>query len=167
MPSAWQGLDRIIKDIIIRFDVKLNVALEFGVEYGFSTSAFANYFDKVIGVDTFMGDIHTKNKTYHYESTKNNLEFWSNIDLVESSYQDFIKKEKSKFDLIHIDIVHTYKDTYKCGEWAVKHSDVVLFHDTESFKNDVGKAVKDLAIKYNLKHYNYKDCYGLGILVNN
>lgn len=58
-PSAWGDIPTILLDIIERFDIKRDKALEFGVEFGYSTSAIANYFDKVVGVDTFEGDIHS------------------------------------------------------------------------------------------------------------
>ena len=46
--SAWGDIPTIIQDIINRFNIKQNSCLEFGVEYGLSTSALANYFKIVI-----------------------------------------------------------------------------------------------------------------------
>ena len=43
------------------------------------------------------------------------------------------KIDQTNHDLIHIDIFHDYANTYEAGRWAVDHSNVVLFHDTESF----------------------------------
>ncbi len=164
--SAWGDIPTIIKDIIVTFNINPQTALEFGVEYGYSTSALANYFTKVIGVDTFMGDIHSNTKKDHLKITQNILENYSNIELVKSSYQNYIKTDNSIYDLIHIDIVHTYNETYECGEWAVNHSKVVIFHDTNSF-DEVKKVCYDLSTKYGLEFYNYPDSYGLGILINN
>jgi predicted O-methyltransferase YrrM len=163
-PSAWGDIPTILKDIIKRFNVDTKKALEFGVEYGYSTSALANYFDEVIGVDTFVGDIHSSERSNFLELTKDYLQEYPNIKLIESTYQDFILNKKEQYDLIHIDIIHTYKETYECGEWAVNNSNVVIFHDTESFP-DVKQACFDLATKYNLSFYNYLSSYGLGILV--
>lgn len=61
-PSAWGNIPTILKDIITRFNLKNKLCLEFGVEFGYSTSALSNYFESVIGVDTFVGDVHTQNK---------------------------------------------------------------------------------------------------------
>jgi predicted O-methyltransferase YrrM len=163
-PSAWGDIPTIIKDIIKRFNISTKKALEFGVEYGYSTSALSNYFDEVIGVDTFMGDIHSGVRNSFLEETKNCLEGYSNIKLIESTYQDFISNNKEQYDLIHIDIIHTYEETYECGEWAVNNSNVVIFHDTESFP-DVKKVCIDLSEKYNLSFHNYPFSHGLGILV--
>lgn len=161
--TAWGDIHTIIKDIINRFSIKPNKAIEFGVWYGFSTSALANYFNEVIGVDTFQGDIHAGYGNI-IEFAQRNLAPYPNIKLVEASYQDYILNRVERCDLIHIDIVHTYEDTYVCGDWAVNNSDVVIFHDTESFA-DVRRACSDLAEKYGLKFYNYTPSYGLGILV--
>jgi predicted O-methyltransferase YrrM len=163
--SAWEGIPTIIKDLIVRFNIQTNNALEFGVEFGYSTSALACYFEKVIGVDTFIGDDHSGHKINHFEQTKNNLINHPNIQLVESNYQEFIKNDNRRYDLIHIDIVHTYNETFECGDWSVQHSDVVIFHDTISFP-EINKVCHDLSEKYNLEWFNYPESYGLGILVN-
>lgn len=164
IPSAWGNIPTIIKDIMVRFNIKGDKAIEFGVEYGYSTSALANYFKEVVGVDTFMGDIHAGVKGDHFQVTKNNLVEYHNISLVQQSYQDFIENHKEKYNFAHVDIIHTYQDTYLCGEWCINHSDIVVFHDTVSFKQ-VFSAVKDLSEQYNMKFYNYTESHGLGILV--
>ena len=131
--SAWQGLEQIIEDLINTFDLQRKQCIEFGVEFGFSSVVFSNYFDKVVGVDTFEGDIHTKNKNQHYEETLQRLAPYRNITLERSDYRDWIVKDNERYNLAHVDIVHTYKDTYDCGLWAAQHSDCTIFHDTESF----------------------------------
>ena len=88
--SAWGDIPTIIKDIIERFNLKTDKALEFGVEYGYSTSALANYFDEVVGVDTFVGDEHTGNQGDHFEMTKTDLKEWPNIKLIRSRFEDYI-----------------------------------------------------------------------------
>ena len=141
VPSAWRGLESIIGDILERFDVKRTRALEFGVEYGYSIVALSNFFEKVIGVDTFEGDEHTfdKNVPDLYDLVKPLMP--DNVELIQSRYQDY--GDPGKYDLIHVDIVHTYEDTFDCGDWAMRHSDLVIFHDTESFP-EVKRAVNNL-----------------------
>lgn len=167
VPSAWKGLEFILQDIIERAGIKQEKALEFGVEYGFSTVALSNFFKKVIGVDTFLGDEHTSEKNVEglYEAVTDALKPYENIQLVHASYQEYIKHYylNAPFNLIHIDIVHTYEDTFACGDWAMKNAPLVLFHDTESFP-EVRRAVSELAEKYNVEFYNYPFCNGLGIL---
>lgn len=165
VPTAWGDIHTILKGIIKRFNIKTKSALEFGVQYGFSISALSNYFDEVIGVDTFEGDIHAGIEEDFFMKTKTNLKDFSNVRLIQSSYQDYIvNRPFERYDLIHIDIVHTYKETFDCGEWSVNNSDITIFHDTESFQ-DVKSACLDLQKKYNLKFYNYPDSHGLGILI--
>lgn len=161
VPSAWRGIESIIGDIIERFKIKTDRALEFGVEYGYSTVALSNFFKKVIGVDTFEGDEHTLDKKIPdlYELVQPLMPV--NVELIKSRYQDY--KDDGQYDLIHIDIVHNYEDTFACGDWAMQHSDLVIFHDTESFAN-VKRAVEDLSKKYGVEFYNYPFFYGLGIL---
>jgi hypothetical protein len=66
--------------------------------------------------------------------------------------------------LIHIDIIHSYRCTYDCGEWAMRHADCVIFHDVVSFP-EVHQAVEDLALKYGFVNYIYPYNNGLGISV--
>jgi predicted O-methyltransferase YrrM len=165
--SAWGDIPTILKDIIRRFNINTRKCIEFGVEFGYSTSAFANYFDSVVGVDTFTGDVHAGFRDDHYAYTSKNLRKYKNIKLIQSTYQDYILKPENDeiFDCAHIDIIHTYEDTFACGEWTVQRSKVTLFHDTISFP-DVKKACVHLAEKYNLRSFNYLDSHGLGILYN-
>jgi hypothetical protein len=161
---AWVGLEKIIEDIIHFSKIETKCALEFGVEFGYSTSALANYFNIVKGVDTFTGDLHAGFHGDIFALTQNNLQAFANIQLIKADYRDFISTENNRYHLIHVDIIHTYEDTYACGLWAAQHSDCTLFHDTQSFP-DVKRAVADVARATKKKFYNYRKCNGLGILV--
>jgi hypothetical protein len=54
VPSAWAGLEEIIEDILIRFSINRDSCIEFGTEYGYSTVAFSNYFDRVKTYQLFL-----------------------------------------------------------------------------------------------------------------
>ena len=162
--QAWVGLEKIILDIIEFSKIETHSALEFGVEFGYSTAVLANYFKKVIGVDLFTGDAHAGHHGDIYDLTKNNLRDFANIQLIRADYKDYIVSNNQSFDLIHVDIIHTYEDTYRCGLWGAEHSRCTLFHDTQSFP-EVKRAVADIARKTNRKFYNYRKCNGLGIVV--
>lgn len=166
--SAWVGIERILEPMIRDFKINPNKALEFGVEWGFSTSVFSGCFKQVIGVDTFTGDIHSGIKEDHFEHTKECLKDFSNITLVKSDWESWSKtiKDGERFDLIHIDIIHDYKNTFSAGDWALNHSDFVIFRDVVSFE-EVHLAVKDLARKYNMHYYYYPLYNGLGIITKN
>jgi hypothetical protein len=164
-PTAWKGLESIIEDIIRRFELKTDLCVEFGVEFGYSAVAFSNYFNKVIGVDTFMGDTHTNFKGDHYTETSKRLEAFTNIELVQADYQTFTQQNPTLHaDLIHVDIVHDYEHTFACGLWSAQHSKCTIFHDTETFI-DVRKAVRDVAKATGKRFYNYPNHCGLGIVV--
>lgn len=162
--SAWKGHHIIIKDLIFNFNLGTDNCLEFGVEFGFSTVALSNYFQEVTGVDLFTGDIHTDFKGDHYQETTERLLPYKNIKLIKEDYKDWISRDNEVYNLIHVDIVHTYEDTFQCGLWSAKHSQCTIFHDTESFP-EVKKAVTDIARKTGKKFYNYTKHHGLGILV--
>lgn len=162
--TAWQGLEMIIEDIIERFDIGNESCIEFGVEFGYSTVVFSNYFKNVTGVDIFLGDEHTDFKGDHYEKTKASLAEYENIELIKSDYKDWIQKDTEMYDFSHVDIVHNYKETFECGLWAAKHSKCTIFHDTESFP-EVRRAVIDIAKAAGKKVYNYPYNNGLGIIV--
>src|SRR5271156_4754824 len=165
VPTAWRGNESILEDIIERFQISPKRAIEFGVQHAYSTAALANYFTHVIGVDTFAGDemAGVGDPDHTFVGTQEALKDFQNITLARTSYQDWIRKDDSLYDLCHIDVVHTYEDTYTCADWAVSHTDVTILHDTQSFP-DVMYACKAIAEDWNLYLYNYPHQHGLGIL---
>jgi hypothetical protein len=162
--SAWRGLEYVIADIITRFDLKTDSCLEFGVEFGFSTVVFANHFRSVVGVDLFTGDPHAGFHEDHFASTTASLAAYPNIRLFQKDYRDWIRTDLSTYDLIHVDIIHTYSATFECGLWSAQHSQCTLFHDTESFP-EVKRAVAAVARRTNKRFYNFPLYFGLGIVV--
>ena len=162
--TAWKGIESVLGDLIQRFQLGTKRCLEFGVEYGYSTAALSCFFDSVVGVDTFMGDRHTLNKSDVFAHTSRRLAEFRNIELVRSDYREWIAKDGGSYDLIHVDIVHTYTDTFKCGMWSAMHAPCVIFHDTLSFPA-VRRAVIDIARQTGKRFYNFRESYGLGILV--
>lgn len=164
--SAWRGIESIIPSLIQDFNIDTARAIEFGIEAGYSLTALAHYFQEVIGVDTFAGDIYTHlhDPVETFKIVENNMKDWANVKLVVSDYRDYIKRDDSHYGLAHVDIVHSYDETYECGEWAVNHADVAIFHDTLSF-HEVYNAVHNLSVKYDRDFYSFDESFGLGILV--
>ena len=164
VPSGWKGLEEYMPSIISKLNIKTNLALEFGVDSGYSLKILSQIFDKAVGVDAFLGDSHIGHEQgdVFYKEILNKFSN-TNVELVKSKYQDFIKNNNSKYDLIHVDIVHFYKETYECAEWSLQHSNVVLIHDTCTFP-DMAKVCVDLSKKYSAKYYNITECNGLGVL---
>lgn len=162
--TAWKGIESVLGDMIQRFGIGTRRCLEFGVEYGYSTAALSCFFDSVTGVDTFVGDKHTTNKSDIFAETSDRLSRFDNIRLVRSDYRNWTAMDNNFYDLIHVDIVHTYIDTLTCGLWSARHAHCVLFHDTESFAA-VRRAVIDISRMTGKRFYNFKESNGLGILI--
>ena len=162
--TAWKGIESVLGDLIEKFDIGTRSCLEFGVEHGYSTAALSCFFDAVTGVDIFVGDMHTRDPRDLFASTSDRLACFKNIRLVRSDYREWAATDQNVYDLIHIDIVHTYVDTFACGIWSVQHAKCVLFHDTESFPA-VKRAVMDIARQTGKRFYNFEESNGLGILV--
>jgi methyltransferase family protein len=162
--SAWKGIESVLGDLIQTFSVGTSRCLEFGVEYGYSTAALSCFFDTVTGVDLFVGDKHTVERRDIFAETSARLSCFDNIRLVRSDYRDWITTDDSVYDLIHVDIVHTYIDTFACGLWSARHAKCVLFHDTQSF-SAVKRAVIDISRQTGKRFYNSEESNGLGILI--
>ena len=164
-PSGWKGLERVIRPIIKKYNLKTESALEFGVDTGYSLHILSQIFKDVTGVDKFESDVHINHEqgeTFFNEIKQkfNN----TNTKLVKADFREYIKSDSNYYDLIHVDIVHLYKETFECAEWSIKHADVVLIHDTTSFP-DMNRVCRDIATKYNLEYNNSIQRYnGLGIL---
>lgn len=167
VPTGWKGLETFMVPIMERYNIKNDLALEFGVDSGYSCHVLSQLFNKVIGVDTFQGDIHIGHSQgdEFFKQTKERLNR-PNIELVRANYKDYIKTDNRNYDLIHIDIVHLYNETFECAEWSIQHSRVVILHDISSF-NAIHKVCADLEAKhkviFNRTITNY---HGLGVLYN-
>jgi len=162
--SAWGQIAYAIKDLISDFNVKTERAVEFGCEFGYSTSVLANYFDDVVAYDLFTGDKHAGFRDNFKEITSEALRDFKNITLIQMNCLD-AEIAWGQYDFAHIDIVHDYEPTYKAGDMLLKRDvPVVVFHDTLSFP-DVHKAVCDLGQKHDCDVFNYPYSHGLGILV--
>jgi hypothetical protein len=160
-PSSWAGIDWALPALLHRWVPRCEVAVEFGVEFGFSTAALGCYFQRVVGVDPFM------QSTDFAEATWARLAPYKNVTLRRQGWRSWADAhEFERPDLIHIDIdPHDYDMTYAAGTWAARHSDCVLFHDTENPLADVKRAVGDIAGEQGMEFWNWLECNGLGILV--
>lgn len=162
--SAWEGLENYLPSLMKNFCIKPGHGLEFGVDKGYSSYILSQLFQKFTGVDAFIGDAHINHEqgdefySYVLDRLKD-----TNIELVRADYRDFIRNNNNRYDLIHIDIVHFYNETYECADWSIQHSDVVILHDTESYP-DVKRVCVDIAAKHGVKFYNLPEHFGLGIL---
>ena len=164
---AWGDIPDILGSMLREFKVVPMKALDMGVLFGYSTYALAMYFDEVVGIDTFGNNRYNYMDTGedHYEEVKELLKVRDNVSLIKTTWQDYAEANKdAKYDLIHLDMIHTYRETFKAGDWALQHTNFAIFHDTVS-NPTVMNACGDLADKYNCDFYNYEPSHGLGILI--
>ena len=168
VPSAWQGIAIILADILERFDVRRESCLEFGTQHGYSAAALSNFFQRVVAVDHFAGDVYmgTCDPQQQEAMTRSNLAKFPNVEIVAQDYRKYISDNNEQHDLIHVDHAHTYQDTLTCGLWAIQHAPVVIFHDTRSYP-DVLRAMVYIADQFGCYCYDWPEpegCNGLGIL---
>ena len=164
--SAWIGHGDFAIDLVEL--LKPDVTVELGVDWGYSTFCFSYpNIGKVQGVDWFQGDPHTSYRdtedfvrNLHKELSE---EFkFNNLEIIKSDFNELSKTWDKKIDILHIDGMHDYNSVKNDFETWYKFCDeksVVLFHDTYSFINDVGKFFSELeGFKLNTPSFN-----GLGV----
>lgn len=164
VPSGWRGLESYLNSIISQLNIKPQLALEFGVDSGYSLKVLSQLFNKTIGVDTFMGDVHighNQGDTFY----NNILSMFKEapVEIIRANYKNYIKQDSKVYDLIHIDIVHHYNETFECADWSIQHSNVVLIHDTSTFP-EMARVCRDISNKYKIEYFNIPEHNGLGIL---
>lgn len=167
-PTAWRPNETVLMDIIRRFRLLNSIALDMGVDWGFSTSALASFFHTVIGVDTFEGDAHAGERDgSQFHSVRKSMDDAGirNVILIRSDAEQWMQRANGSYSLIHVDLYHTFELTHKVGTWAVNHAPIVLFHDTRSFP-EVMRAVSAVAEETGRHFYEWNEASGLGILAD-
>lgn len=166
VPTAWNGIEAALSDLMDRFQILPVNCLEFGCDYGYSTSALANYFSQVVAVDTFQGDAHAGfREPVMFEQVSENFQKngFDNVLLMRMDLTEFIRNCSGRFSLIHVDVFHEYLPTKIAARWAVDHAPVTICHDTRSFP-EVMQACGDVAEETGCHFYEWDQCHGLGIL---
>lgn len=169
-PTAWYG--HFEKAVTICNILKPATIVDLGVDFGYSTFAFAFLnTGKVYGIDSFEGDSHAGHKnTYDYvlnlyEVLKKDFKI-QNVNIIKGYFDDVASTWDKPVDLLHIDGLHTYdavKNDFNTWKKFFHPATVVLFHDTISFKKDVGRFFNELeGYKYNFEDWN-----GLGVWTMN
>lgn len=169
VPSAWRGIEDGLADLLQTFSADLTgTAADIGVDYGFSTAALANFFPRVLGIDTFESDYQTGERDAdQYERVKALLTEAgiTNVELRKIDFRDWLTTVEATryYSLVHVDVLHEYQLTYQALRWAVAHSDLTIAHDTRSF-SEVMRACADVAEETGVWFYEWDQHHGLGIL---
>jgi hypothetical protein len=168
-PTAWIGHGMFAIQLVS--ELKPKVVVDLGVDYGFSTFCF-NYpgVAEVYGIDSFEGDGHAgKKNTYPLVMgqmiAQTAVYKVPKINFIKGFFNEVAEAwpEGTKIDVLHIDGYHSYDAVREDFEtWGKFLSDdgVVLFHDTISFKDDVGRFFNELPGEYKM---NYEHSNGLGV----
>jgi GR25 family glycosyltransferase involved in LPS biosynthesis len=172
--SAWKGHFEFAIQLVQM--IKPKIIVELGVDFAHSTFCLSSELgsDSIIyGIDSFEGDENAGKRnthnivldTYKFLLDKKFLPH-DNVKFIKGYFDNISKNFTDKIDLLHIDGLHTYEAVKNDFEtWFPKTSEnaIVMFHDTISFPNDVGKLFNELPYyKTNFTH-----SAGLGILSKN
>jgi len=162
IPSAWIGHENFAVWLVKK--MKPSVIVDLGVDYGFSTFAFATpQIGKVYGIDWFEGD-----KLAGWRNTENHiLELLkilkerfgiNNVEIIKGDFSEIAKEWKLPIDILHIDGSHKYEDVKKDYEtWSnverfFDEIDLPKFKFLHSF--GLGVVSKNKKIINNIKKWN-------------
>lgn len=162
IPSAWKGHELFARWLVSFLQPKVTV--ELGVDFGYSTFILAEKNPgTVYGIDCFNGDeIIGQRCTLPFVQdfiSKNQIK---NIQLIKGYFDQVSQNWQLPIDILHIDGLHTYdavKSDYLNYKNFLHENSVIMFHDTVSYPQDIGKFFNAL----NLPKVNFQHSYGLGV----
>lgn len=139
--TAWRGLEPFAHCLVRVMKPKLIV--ELGVDYGFSLIELARYNPGLtIGVDHFGGDANAGYRNIKDKAVSNVEASGLNIRIIQQKFDDAVVDfEDGEIDILHVDGLHEFayvKHDFETWFPKVRSGGVILLHDTQSFRNDVG-----------------------------
>jgi predicted O-methyltransferase YrrM len=164
--SAWEGHEGFAVRLVE--SLKPAVVVELGVDYGFSTFAFAlPGIGTVYGIDWFLGDPCAGYRTTYEQvlGEKERLGL-SNVVIIRADFAEAARSWERPIDILHIDGDHAYASVKRDFEtWStfVKDDGVILMHDTVSFPDDVGRLYDEIQ----LPKFNFTHSSGLAVVCRN
>ena len=161
--SAWKGHENFAIWLVDQLNPKTIV--ELGVDYGFSTFAFAMpEKGHVFGIDKFgptqidtYGDSTTFPHVIRFMSKYN----FTNVSIIQGFFSEIAQWWELPIDILHIDGTHTYNDmTEDWQDWSkfLSEHGVILMHDVVSY-DECKLFYNEIQIP---KAY-FKHSHGLGI----
>lgn len=174
--GPWNGHTFFAMDLLQQMNPKIFVELgtHFGESY-FSVcqSVSQNKLDtRCYAVDTWQGDhqagFYTDN-VYQSVSKINDEKYRDFSFLMRMTFDQALGEfEQHSIDLLHIDGLHTYeavKHDFETWRSKVTPGGIVLFHDTQIFREDFGvwKYWKEITEQYK-DTFEFKHSCGLGVL---
>lgn len=162
--SAWKGHENFAVKLVKH--IRPKTIVELGVDLGFSSIALAiPNIGKVYGIDWFKGDAHAGYKENPYERALAEIEKigLNNVELIVADFTELAKTWDKPIDILHIDGFHEYEAVKRdWNNWVgfVKDTGVIIFHDTESFPDDVGRFFNEIQ----LPKFKFTHSHGLGVV---
>ena len=162
--SAWVGHYDFAQWLV--FNKQPKVIVDLGVDYGFSTYAFAvQNIGMVYAIDNFNGEEQTgvRDTEYFVRNKIKQLDL-KNVCVFKCYFDEIAKIWGKQIDILHIDGYHSYeavKNDYETWINFLAPDGVVLFHDTKVFKDDFG--VYKFFDELDIPKINFKQSYGLGV----
>lgn len=175
LPSAWSGLENRFQDLLEGV-CPLRTIVEIGVEHGHSLFSLAAAAPSatVIGVDPYetmpsfevkrlsrLGAWAVVGSAADDAWVRRHLDAFPNVVLLKTTGEQAAQLLGNSIDVLHLDAVHSYADLRsEFLRWVpkVRAGGCVLFHDTVSFPNDVGRLFAELPGR----KAEIRDCNGLG-----
>jgi hypothetical protein len=173
--SAWQGLENRVQDIL-ELVHPINRIVEIGVEYGYSLFSLSSAVPsaEVIGVDPYdtltteecrslkvLGSQAIIGSSEAKAWVTAHLQEFPNARLLTMTGEDALGAVQGPIDILHIDAIHTFdavEKDFRLWEPKLRRGGCVLFHDTVSFPNDVGRFFRSLPGR----KVEFRECNGLG-----
>ena len=156
LPSGWHGLENRIQEQLA--DVwPISTIVEIGVDYGYSLFSLAAMapFAKVIGVDAYDAQPAAEHErmsrlggqavlgTPEAEAwVQRYLPQFPNARLLKATSADAAEILSNPIDVLHLDAVTTHDDVaqqFALWEPKVRAGGCIMFHDTVSYANEVGR----------------------------
>lgn len=162
-PSAWKGHRLFANWIVNR--LKPEVIVELGVDWGHSSAYFSEpQVGHIYSIDTWAQEHSPGGGSWqHAQQIKEFLTARGNITPMQQDLNEACKEWDKQIDILHIDAYHHYdavKNDYEKWSGFVREGGVILFHDTVSFANDVGKFFNEIE---GLHKCNFPHSAGLGV----
>jgi predicted O-methyltransferase YrrM len=164
--SAWHGHKKFANWLVEEFNP--TTVVDLGVDTGISTFSFSkNKNTMVYGIDCF--DFHFGNEirdTYDFVLSFQKKYNLDNIKFIKGYFNDVALTWDKKIDILHIDGLHDYnsvKNDYETWKHFLSDDSIILFHDTVSYPDDVGRFFNEL----NLPKVNFLHSAGLGVASKN
>ncbi len=139
--SAWRGHEGFATWLV--HELKPEVVVELGVDYGFSSYVFARAgAGMVYGIDSFEGDPEAGHRDTMQAVVDRQADLGvKNLVLIKGYFAEVAKTWDKPIDILHIDGRHRYEDVKEDFEiWSkfVRSGGVILMHDTAVLREPYG-----------------------------